>query len=612
MKKLLFTFFAVTSLVAKAQVVSLFAGSVYTGDGAFSGATGSINKFQDSFSMPWAIAPDTNGRFWITDQHNLNLLIGSNSWAKGGSVLNPNEPGSADYADGTGTSKSRFANPAGCFVHPVTNRVYVCDADNNLIRYQQTSVINTNDQVAWGTFAGVHSFLGSYKDGALGVAEFASPQDIVITSTGVIYICDRDNHCIRKITGGQVSTIAGSGTNSGDVDGTGNVARFYAPTGICLIDDNTLLVADRNNGKIKKVDLTNGKVTTVVSTGLNAPSDIVYINGIIYIADSYAIRMWNGTSLTTYAGKVNVAGYAEGSDINARFSLIMHIAYHPKTKSIYVTDLGNNVFRQLTVIQPPQADFIAQRTNPTVNEVVTLTSTSLYTTGWTWAITPGSYTLQNGSKLTDSVMLVTFANTGSYTVELTATNPTGSNKKTKTNYINVSLIGGAKPNPDFKADATNAIIGQTVSFTDLTTDNPTSWAWVFTPNNVTYQNGTSATDRFPKVTFSSNGKYTVELTATNTNGSNKITKTDYINIGPLDVHHPEVLDLKVYPNPATDKIFVGNGLNNVIITGVDGKSHSLVVTDGTVNIETLSAGIYSVEASLKNGDKLAGRFIKTN
>src|SRR5688572_2289935 len=117
MKKLLLLFFTATTISVNAQLVTLFAGSPYEGDGAYSGATGSINKFTDSFSYPWAIAPDTSGRFWVTDQHNLTLLWGNNSIVKGGATANPNASGSADYQDKTGTN-SRFANPAGCAVHP--------------------------------------------------------------------------------------------------------------------------------------------------------------------------------------------------------------------------------------------------------------------------------------------------------------------------------------------------------------------------------------------------------------------------------------------------------------------------------------------------------------
>jgi hypothetical protein len=162
-------------------------------------------------------------------------------------------------------------------VHRTTNIVYVCDADNNLIR-SGSQVRNNTDQVIWGTVCGKRSFLGGYADGVGTNAEFAAPQDIAIASNGTMYVADRDNHCIRKIVGTTVSTIAGLGETSGDADGNGSTARFTAPTGLFLVDDNTLLVADRNNGKIRSINLATKDVTTVV-TGLNMPTDMVKVDG---------------------------------------------------------------------------------------------------------------------------------------------------------------------------------------------------------------------------------------------------------------------------------------------------------------------------------------------
>lgn len=607
-KKLILTASLAAAFSLQAQVVSLFAGSQYEGEGAYSGATSAIPKFSDSFSKPWGIAADTSNRFWITEQHNLMLIWGSNSIVKGGNTGNPNVPGGAGYDDKTGT-QSLFANPAGCAVNPKTNRVFICDVDNNVIRYQNSSVVNTGDNVGWGTFAGASSFMGGYTDGAVSSAEFAAPQDLAISSTGVVYVADRDNHCIRKISGGQVSTIAGLGETSGDANGTGSTARFYAPCGLFLIDDNTLLVADRNNGKIKQIDLTNNSVTTVV-TGLNMPTDVVKINGTYYIADALCIRSWNGTTMKEFAGKVNVGGYVNASDVSARFRELTTLIYHDKTKSMYVADMGNNVFRQITVIQPPVANFSADKTNVTVGQVVTLTSSSTNATNLLWNISPGTYTLQNGTKLTDQVVMVSFDQTGSYTVELTATNPAASNKMTKASYINVSVIGANKPSPDFYADKLTPAVGETVSFIDQTGDNPQSFSWSFTPNTVTYQGGTTSNSRFPKVSFNAAGKYTVQLDATNTNGTNSKTKVDYITVSTAAVTGIRADVLNVYPNPASDQIFVSDRFASVTITDLAGKQVQQPVVNGYVRVSELGDGVYVVLGIGADGTVFRGRFVK--
>lgn len=593
----------------QAQQVTNFAGRQYVGDGSFSGSTGSIAKADDSFSMAWSIAVDTGSRYWITDQHNVSIIIGSLNYVKGGYVGNPNDPGAADYADKTGTV-SRFANPAGCDVNPTTNTVVVADADNNVIR-TGSQVRNAFDNVIWSTLAGKQSFFGGYKDGSNTVAEFSAPEDVAVTSAGVVYVADRDNHCIRKISGGNVTTIAGLGQTSGDANGTGSAARFYAPTGLYLINDNTLLVADRNNGKIKKIDLTNNTVTTVV-TGLNAPEDMVQVDNTIYITDSYCIRTWDGSKLGVYAGKLNVSGYANAATDGslARFSTLKTIDYNPKNNSLFVADLGNNIFRQITVSAPPVADFTADKTAVTVNEIVTLTNKSTNAVSIAWTITPGTYTIENGGSLTDNKILVSFQNVGSYAIELTATNPTGSNKKSKVNYINVSLNGSNKPVVDFIADNTNPGLTDVVTMMDQSSENPMTFAWVFTPSTVTYQNGTTAASRFPKVKFNNTGKYTVQLTVGNGNGTNNKTRTDYINVVTTGTDVVESNGVVVYPNPASQTLYLSEIAQTAVVTNINGTEVAKSVQSQAIDISNLADGIYFIQIVLENGKTQSTKFVK--
>jgi PKD repeat protein len=79
----------------------------------------------------------------------------------------------------------------------------------------------------------------------------------------------------------------------------------------------------------------------------------------------------------------------------------------------------------------------------------------------------------------------------------------------------------------FSASTTAPCLNSTVTFTD-NSGSATSWAWSFSPNTVTYVNGTSATSQNPQVQFTAAGNYTVSLTATNANGSDDEVKTNYI------------------------------------------------------------------------------------
>jgi PKD repeat protein len=81
------------------------------------------------------------------------------------------------------------------------------------------------------------------------------------------------------------------------------------------------------------------------------------------------------------------------------------------------------------------------------------------------------------------------------------------------------------PVANFTASATTITAGQSVNFTDTSTNSPTSWSWTFaggTPSASTAQN--------PSVTYNTAGTYTVSLTATNSAGSDTNTKTNYITV----------------------------------------------------------------------------------
>ncbi len=142
--------------------------------------------------------------------------------------------------------------------------------------------------IAYATFGDVATYTGSIYGGD-GVDKletyFDFPEDIARDSLGRFYVADTYNHVIRKIAvDGTVSTAAGSGSY-GDTDGASTAAEFALPRGVAVGSDGTLYVADTGNSKIKKVS-TGGAVTTIVSSGLSAPSAVKVYGTRVYIADS--------------------------------------------------------------------------------------------------------------------------------------------------------------------------------------------------------------------------------------------------------------------------------------------------------------------------------------
>lgn len=125
--------------------------------------------------------------------------------------------------------------------------------------------------------------------------------------------------------------------------------------------------------------------------------------------------------------------------------------------------------------------------------------------------------------------IITYDSEGTFDVTLTVTNDLGTSSITKENYITVS--SELLPEVDFMASPGSVCLGESVELLDMTSYFPTSWEWEITPETFSFVNGTNANSQNPEILCSAYGSYTVRLTASNSNGENSLTKTNFLNIG---------------------------------------------------------------------------------
>lgn len=583
------------------QSVQTHAGLAYNGSGSYTGYR--TNK-KDSvlFSAPMGIEVDTAGRLYVSNEHNIFWISGNTAFLAAGYALDPTEPGAADSKDFAG-SQARFSRPAGLAIHPVTNELFVADLDNNQIRKMER-FINVGTQQVVSTFAGVKQLNGAYLDGTNASAKFNQPVGVAVASNGDVYVADRANHCIRKISNGNVSTIAGSPGNAGHTNGTGTAAKFSAPYNVYL-DGNTLLVADYGNAAIRKIDLSNNSVTDLITSGLFGPKDLCKIGNALYIAEELCVKRYENSTLSLFVGSNSQQGYVDGDGTTARFENITGIVYHSKQNLIYVVDMGNNVVRSISPNARPVCSFTASTTTATKGQTIILTSTSSNLPEvYKWTITPSTYTLLNGSTLNDSLIYVSFDQIGTYAVKLYVSNSSGPDSLNKNNYIAISSVT-ASPVADFMASKTTPVVDEVISLIDLSTNTPTSWKWRITPANFIWMNGTDSTSKIPNVKFTNGNNFTITLLATNAEGTGQKTKVDYIKVNGTGLFTTKFQNnLMVYPNPANELLVVEDAMDaQIVLYDVYGREVLRLDSDSDIaelNISGLNAGTYTL-TFVKNG-----------
>ena len=191
---------------------------------------------------------------------------------------------------------------------------YIADCVDNRIR-------RINNEGIISTIAGDGFYGYSGDNGPAIAARLFGPSDIVFDAQGNLLFADSNNHCIRKIDiMGQITTVIGNGSSgfSGD-NGLAPAAMLNTPYSLACDANNNIYIADRGNNRIRKVS--NNIITTVAGIGiqgysgdggmaieakLNSPSGIdCDADGNLYIADTdnNCIRkVQNDGTISTIAG----------------------------------------------------------------------------------------------------------------------------------------------------------------------------------------------------------------------------------------------------------------------------------------------------------------------
>jgi len=204
-----------------------------------------------SFNYPQAAACDVVGNIYVADYSNI-LIRKITPTGLVSTYAGNGSQGSANGAAATAT----FFEPTSIAIDGAGN-IYIADLGNNMIRKISSAGVVS-------TLAG--SILPGASDGIGTAASFNGPTGVAVDGTGNVYVADKGNYVIRKITpAGLVTTFAGSGT-LGSVDGTGAAASFNTPQDLTVDATGNIYVVDYTGNAIRKIT-TAGVVTTIAGNG---------------------------------------------------------------------------------------------------------------------------------------------------------------------------------------------------------------------------------------------------------------------------------------------------------------------------------------------------------
>jgi uncharacterized protein (TIGR03437 family) len=347
--------------VSAGGTISTYAGNGvrgFAGDGG--GASGA------SFNGPEAVAVDANGVLYIADTFNGRIR----RVAADGTITTAAGTGSTGIYGGDNgpPANAGLSLPTDVAVDR-SNNVFIADFGNSRIRMVANAVITTvagNNNGA--PIVEGEEAVNARLNGPTGVAvdrtgNFFFVEAGIGSGTGLA----RGDFKIWKVSSaGVLTTFAGNGLPSyGGDGGAATSAQLDTPTGVALDSSGNLLIADSQNHRVRRVS--GGVITTVTGTGtagfngevqlvasaqLNTPHGVAAdAAGNIYIADTGNNRVREGQpggNLFTVGGNGNASYFGDGSaatrgSVNQPQGVAVDAA-----GNIYIADTLDNVVRKVT------------------------------------------------------------------------------------------------------------------------------------------------------------------------------------------------------------------------------------------------------------------------
>ncbi len=401
---------------------------------------------------------------------------------------------------------------------------------------------------------------------------FDAPYYLIVKSAGN----DRDDTGTGHDPDGPYDCIdqLGISKNILTVGAVNDITSGYTqPSDVVMTSFSSWGPAD--DGRIKPDIVANG--SSLYSAYSSADNSYAYLSGtsmsapsvtgsIALLIQQYENVFGTGSKMKAATVKALIintadeAGSNDGPDYSFGWGLMntekaaLKIAEDDTTDVIYegVLENGDSAVRYITLTDTTDLRATLVWTDPPgqipdaavdppdtilVNDLnLTLTDTITSTTYYPWKLDKDNpaNAATKGINGVDNVEQVDISTPDSGHVFMIKISHTGNLQNGRQAYslvISGSFSNHEAPVADFYASDTMARIAQEVDFFDASFNVDTARLWTFTPDTVSYLDGTDSTSKNPKVKFLASGTYTVSLYVQNAYGDSTKTKTAYITVG---------------------------------------------------------------------------------
>ncbi len=260
--------------------------------------------------------------------------------------------------------------PTSASLGPMSAIALDSSGDVFITLFDYNVVLRTDAKTGILTVVAGNGTVGFSGDNAAATsAQLNGPTGVAVDLAGNVYVADSGNARIRKISGGIITTVAGTGAigPSGD-NGPATSAQLNpvngAENGFGLVVDfaGNIYIADTGNYRVRKVS--NGVITTVAGNGtpgfsgdkglaidaqLSSPVSLALDSaGDLYIADGSRIRLVSGGIITTVAGNGLIGpggdnGLATSAQLNGPNGITIDA-----NDNLLIADTGNSRVREVS------------------------------------------------------------------------------------------------------------------------------------------------------------------------------------------------------------------------------------------------------------------------